>query len=447
LRNLVLIALAAASVAPALAQSPVELYRLIVPLEATTGVVSIREGVSREIEVPEKCEDGSMTCTVTRRFARVWCIDFEVETRKTVGDDVLLEREGRGKACLALAADRADEESYDEDLRRSLEQLGAAAFDEPYAGLRPDRRPFDGLVAAHSEAPSWSCFENGAAKKATQYTRETTVDSDGATHVNGTSSSGYSDDETTVPLCSALDDATADIFPEVIRTMSTPRLLVEEVLRVDVSDTLQTQVHMDELVALPDGAWLARREVPGVGRSTGQSRRDDVIESRLAVDEIETSARIIPAEIPVWAARTNVWHSRWTLETLERRVGAMPESRLIDSWSLTASLMPTSPPRDADRSEDAEWGPAESDAPIPVRLDQTALLRSVGESLDFSAEISPGVLADAIVGKIAGLGSPGWILVLCRHDADATWGIAPTRGRTRLLNGDEFCGTVEEYLP
>jgi len=58
LRNLVLIALAVASVAPALAQSPIELYRRIVPVEATTGVVSIRESVSREIEVPEKCEDG-----------------------------------------------------------------------------------------------------------------------------------------------------------------------------------------------------------------------------------------------------------------------------------------------------------------------------------------------------------------------------------------------------
>ena len=72
---------------------------------------------------------------------------------------------------------------------------------------------------------------------------------------------------------------------------------------------------------------------------------------------------------------------------------------------------------------------------------------SVGESLDFSAEISPVVLADAIVRKIAGLGSSGWILVLCRPDAEATWGMAPTPGRTRLLNGDEFCGTVETYLP
>ena len=443
-RNLVLFALAVASVGSALAQSRIELYRRVVPLEATTGVISIRESFSRELDVTEKCDDGSMMCTVTRRFARVWRIDFEVETRKTTGEDVRLEREGRGTAYLALAASRADEESYDEYLRQALAQLGAAAFNEPHAGLKPDRRPFDGAVSTRSGAPSWSCFENGAARSVTQYSRDTTISDDGTEHVSGTSSSSFDGEKITGPLCSALDDVTAGAYPKVIRTMSTPRMLVEEVLSVDVSDMLQEQAYVDELVPLPDGAWLARREVPGVTHSTSGSQRGDVIESSLAFEEVETSALIMPAELPTAAARRNVWHSRWTLETVERRVGPMPERRLINSWSLTASLMPTLPPRDRDQNQETE---PSQDTPFPVRLDQAAMLTSVGESLDFNAEISPTVLADAIVGKIAGLNSSGWILVLCRTDAKATWGMAPTPGRTHLLNGDEYCGTVGTYLP
>jgi len=446
-RIVVLLALVVGSLGPTLARSSVELYRRVVPIEATTGVVSIRESVSPRLDVPGTCDDGSMTCTVTRQYARAWRIDFEVESRKTIGEDVLLEREGRGTAWLALAAGRDDEESYDEYLRQELARLGAAAFDEPHAGLKADRRPFDGPVSARSAEPSWSCFENGAARSATRFSREITVGDDGTKQVSGTSSNTYRGEEVTKPLCSILDEATTSAYPEVIRTMSTPRVLIEEVLSVDVADMLPAQAWADELVALPDGAWLARREVPGVRHSTGRSRNNDIVESRLAVEEVETSARIIPAELPTAAARTHVWHSRWTFETVERRVGPMPETRLLDSWSLTASLMPTLPPRDLDRDRETETGPAAADGPLPLRLDQEALLTSVGESLDFSAEISPAVLADAIVSKIAGLDSPGWILVLCRPDAGATWGLAPTPGRTRLLNGDEYCGTVETYVP
>jgi hypothetical protein len=181
--------------------------------------------------------------------------------------------------------------------------------------------------------------------------------------------------------------------------------------------------------------------------STGLSSRDEVIESRLTVDELETSSRIMPAELPVDAARENAWHSRWTLRKVERRLGPLPEARLMDSRSLTVSLMPTWPPGDGDSKDPAETGQPTDDASYPVRLDQAALFAGVGESLDFRAEMSPAVLADVIVRETSGLDSAGWILVICRDDAEATWGLAPTHGRSRLLNGDSFCGTVASYLP
>ena len=216
---------------------------------------------------------------------------------------------------------------------------------------------------------------------------------------------------------------------------------------MDVSDLLPPNLYGDELVPLPEGSWLSRKAAPGVNRSTGLSSRNEVIESRLTVDELEISGRIMPAELPVSAARANVWHSRWTLETVERRLGPLPEARLMDSWSLTASLMPTWPARDGDSKDPAETGRPNDDTSYPVRLDQAALFAGVGESLDFRAEMSPAVLADVIVRRISGLDSAGWILVVCRDDAEATWGLAPTHGRSRLLNGDSYCGTVASYLP
>ena len=431
----------------ALGQSTVELYRRVVPLEATTGVVLIRETVSRQLDVPAECEDGSMECSETRRFARIWRIDFDVETQQSTGEATQVGVEPRGTAWLALAAERDDEERYDADLRDALARLGAAAFDESYAGLRPDRGPFGGAVATVSAETSWSCFEDGDSRKVTRFWRTVTVADDGTENVTGTSSSTYGGEETTARLCGALDEATAAGHPEVIRTMSTPRLLLEEVLTVDVEDSLPAQLHGDELVPLPEGTWLARRPVPGVTESTGLSRRNDVIESRVAAQEVETSARIQPARLPTEAVRGNAWLSRWTLERLERRTGPLPEARVVDSWSITASLLPTVPPRDLDQGGEPEPVAPDPDASYPVRLDQPALFNNVAESLDFRAEVSPDTLASLIVQKITGLDSPGWILVLCRPDADATWGIAPPAGRSLLLNGDDFCGTVAAHLP
>lgn len=428
---------------PTLALDDIELYRRVTPLEATTGVVTIRQALTRDIEVPESCEDGSSGCKTTRNFARVWRIDFDVETGTVSGGLTLVQREGRGTAYLALAATRDDEEGYDELLREALGRLEAAAFDEPFAGLRPDRGPFDGPVAERSVEPSWSCFVSGAARTATVYSR-TEFGADGSERGRSTHFTTLGDRAATQRLCGELETSTAAASPEAIRTMSTPRALRETVLHVEVFDRLPEQVYADELVALPEGAELSRKRVPGVGRSEGAAWSDEVVRSRLTVDEVETSARVLPAELPPEAARGHAWLSRWTLETIERRLGPLPESRSVSSGSLTAALLPTLAPRDEDAPSESPG--AASELPIALRMDDAAFFRSVAESLEFRSDLSADAVADAIVTKIAGIHSPGWILVLCPPGQEATWGLPPTTGRARLRNGREFCGAVESLL-
>jgi hypothetical protein len=300
------------------AQPPVELYRRVVPLEATTGVISIRETVAATVDVPEQC-DGDTTshavpleCRASRRFGRIWRLDLDSETRRAAGGDVLVESEPRGTIYLALAAERRDEESFEAELRRALGALGAAAFDEPFAGWQPHKAPFD-TVGRRSVEPSWSCFELADRRRATRYARTLAPGADGVDEVVGSGSGTYSVEAIADPLCAAFEKAVGEGFPEVLRTMATPRALVEEVLRVEVVDLLPERAYGDELVRLPEGAWLRRKPVPGVDRSRGVSRTDEIVTSRLARGEIETSARVMPAAFAAAAAREIAWHSRWTL--------------------------------------------------------------------------------------------------------------------------------------
>jgi hypothetical protein len=438
--------LTAASLETALAQPALELYRRVVPLETTTGVISLRERLGVQIEVPEECEDGALECTALHRYGRVYGIGFEVETRRKQGDDLFVEREPRGTAYLALAAERDDEDSYDERLRSVLAGLSAASFDEPYAGLRADRSPFGRTVAERSVTPSWSCFEEAAAGSVTRYSRDLTVSEDGTESVTGTHSSTHGRSDLAGPICRELNETTAGAFPDEIRTISTPRALIEEVLSVDVSDLLLKEAYPDQLVPLPDGSELTRRKVPGVSRSQGISRRDDEVRSRLAVNEVETEAFIFPAELPEAAVRENAWHSRWRFETIARRIGPLPESRTVESWSMTVSLLPTRPPRDLDNGNEEPYE-NEPNAAFDVHMHEDALFTSIGKALDLRAELSASALADTIVKHVSGLDAPGWILVICPPDGTATWGLPPTRGRATVNNGKAFCRAVGSYFP
>ncbi len=156
------------------------------------------------------------------------------------------------------------------------------------------------------------------------------------------------------------------------------------------------------------------------------------------VDEVETGAYVMPAPLPASAMREAAWRSRWTLERVERRLGPRPESRIVERWSMTATLLPTSPP--------VEEGVGASN-PVLVRVEQDELLDSVAERLDYLPEISADAVAETLVRRIRGFDSPGWILILCMPDGTATWGLPPTTARVRLTNADAVRPAVDALLP
>jgi hypothetical protein len=110
---------------------------------------------------------------------------------------------------------------------------------------------------------------------------------------------------------------------------------------------------------------------------------------------------------------------------------------------MTASLLPTLPPRDLDRPP----GLLQPAGSYAVRLDEEALFESIAKSIDFRSEVTPAVLADRIASRVEGLGPTGWMLVICKADGSATWGFPQVDAQVELQNGDLFCGAVESYLP
>ena len=262
------------------------------------------------------------------------------------------------------------------------------------------------------------------------------------TESRSTGLSTYAGDEVTEPLCTELESATAGAHPDERRTMSTPRLLLEQTLTVAVSDMLLAEAYADELAELPEGAEMSRKETPGVGSLNRRQVEDGVINVARTREGVEIAARMAPAELPPAAASVNAWHSRWTLQTVERRLGPLPENRVIESWSLTASLLPTLPPRDLDEAEAIA-----DDSAYSVRLDEDLLLAGIAKAIDFRAELSPAILAERISNNVGGLGPSGWMLVICMADGSATWGLPQAGASAELLNHALFCSAVETYVP
>jgi hypothetical protein len=196
------------------------------------------------------------------------------------------------------------------------------------------------------------------------------------------------------------------------------------------------------LTALPEGTELSRQEIPGVANGYSRGFNEGVLTADRTTDGTKTIARMPPAKLPPAVAGENAWHARFEMQTFERHLGPLPENRLLERWSLTASLLPTLPPRDLDRPSDLQ--PVGSYA---VRLDDGALFEAIARTIDFRAEVTPDVLADRLSSRIEGLGPTGWILVICMTDGSATWGFPQVGVQVELRNGDRFCSAVESYLP
>jgi hypothetical protein len=121
------------------------------------------------------------------------------------------------------------------------------------------------------------------------------------------------------------------------------------------------------------------------------------------------------------------------VSTTERLLGAMPSSRPIERRRLVSVLLPT--PVRATEAESVRH----------VRVDGEAFLAEVAAQLDRKS-IEAGSVEALIDEGPAGIEPEGWLLVICRDDESAVYGLPPSPATTRVTNVDAFCPRAEASL-
>jgi len=199
-----------------------------------------------------------------------------------------------------------EERSYADTLESTLLSLSSVQFSLPYAGLGSMKPPFGDEISSRSESSSWICVDSGATQSATHFSRTTEIDPNGHEVVVARSTETFGG-SVAKRLCSRFRKLTSAASPTEIRTISTPMIIEEESLVVQVADRLPNEFFEDTWVSLLAGAELLREKRPGVIRSHSRSTEGSVTLSTNTIDGVEFAARVMPASLPSHAAIENAW--------------------------------------------------------------------------------------------------------------------------------------------
>jgi hypothetical protein len=431
---------AIASVHGAGAAESREIYRRATLVETRTGVVTLRSVQGALLDVPVDCAEGGLKCREAVRFPTIYALSFGLESRESRQAASSLDVVDRGTVYLALRFEAADEGAFADELRATFAALSADAFAGAFASLDNDEPPFSS-IRERSVEPSWSCFENGSSRLVTRYSRVAGKFPDGSWGVSSVSTDTYQGTEITGPLCEDVAKLVEAAQPEEIRTVPVPRVVRETVVRARVANELGREVYPDALVTLPQGASFTTEPAgPGGGEQTSTATDGSVFMASRTEGGVKRTAVTVSAELPPAAVTRGAWLSRFTLETVERRLGPLPTEEVLDRSALLAVLLPTFP---AVPVGDKEPQPVARRETYSIRFDPQTFLETVAQRLDRQAVVDAATVEEAITLRPAGLESEGWVLVVCRHDGTADYGLPPMRARSRLTNAALFCAAAD----
>jgi len=424
---------------------PLVLYTRATPLEARTGVVEIRTVQEAIADLPADCVGagpGSYGCSGEQRFSRVYALDFALERRDARGEVPRVDREERGQAYLFLHLERNDLTTFDEELRHTLAGLAADAFIDGFAGLSPQGEPF-ARIARLSPEPSWSCFEDGSSRSGSRYERHFETGPDGKREVVGSGTSSSTVPALVDRLCLGGAALLRSARPDELRTMPSARALREEAVHLGIVDGLPAVARTEDLVPLPGGFSYTVSDAPGVVQSASRHSDGSKVKASFARDGVRVGAEVTAATFPPYLVATRGWLAAWTVDTLERELGARPSETRVRSAQIRTALVATLPPTPVD----GEGRPTGGTPPETVEphFDAEAYLGAIAERLDRAARLDAETLAHAISVDPAGLASQGWILFVCR-ERTATFELLPTRASQEVVNASELCAALDRAL-
>lgn len=427
-------------------ETSTEVLHHLLPLDTEAGVVTARDALEVEVEVPIDCEKGPLACRQSRHFPRVISLHFDLEQTLVENGEVSRNRESRGTIHLALKVKEEDERRIWKQLRDRLSALGAASFSRTFAGL--DQWLRSSYLADLCIEPCFACFEQTERVAVIKYSRELGKGPDGEDRVASSTVAGLPSDERTLPLCDDLAEATASAHPEAFRTVTMP-LAVESVrVILETADNLPAEIYTAQLVPLPAAAsaetYPAADGVTSYSRSTWFEETGEYESERAANGQV-TMVRTAPGALSRHALRNLSWIGRWTVLRATEQLGEFPTSSTDSPASLTTVLLPTSPPRRLDK--DRRPLPAEDDDQIVgLRFDADAFVSKIVQRLDERSQVAVDIIEEIAASRPAGLGPPAWILVICREDGTATYWLPPTAAPSPLTNADIFCSEADRQI-
>jgi hypothetical protein len=426
-----------------------EIYRRAELTEIRTGIVDVRVVYGPRLDIPVNCDEGFFACREELSFTRLYAMDLALETRSVMEGTSRIDRENRGSVFLALNFDAEDEELFDDKLRAHLSSLGADVFMEDYAQLEISE-PIT-MIPARSMTRSLACFRSDDSGKMMSFSRTLGIDDDtGKEYVKTNHTHEWYLNEQWESLCDAMAEATRDVYPDEIRTLPIPRKVEESRIHFVGRNSIRDVAYVEELTPLPQGSSFTRARIAeddSLGTSTRAAGDGSSAQASWAVQDERWTYAAEQADISPNAVQNNAWLTRWELESVERSFGPDPVDQVLSVSSFTIAFLATPPPVQVDRDN----MPLLDDTieEISVRLDEAAFLAELGKRLDQQKELNVGTLEKVLKDMPAGLDSAGWILVICRPDGSAAFGIpsaATSTALVRLTNADMFCAAVDAQL-
>jgi hypothetical protein len=384
------------------------------------GEASLRRAYTRQLGLPaEKCEGGGdFTCVEHRVYGQVYSIEF-VQEVMTGG---AIERRDKGRFSIALSFPKDVEDRFEADLVARLAHLDAAAFDAPRARLGYLDEPLAQGTLEKSALPVWVCAEGDG-----DHNYDLLIsDARGTRSYSGWGEAGSA-------ACRDIARAAAGVEPSRFRTAPDIQTQRRAEVRLSSASTLSGLTWASRLAPIPEGVTFEKKALPRQSPSGGlrDLRAGVFVGKEGRYGDVQRDVTIPRASLDLAAAP--MWVARWRFDVIRERFGEIPKSERGPTQSLVVAVVPLSDPSMLERSK--------LDLSVPDDQFLAAAAKSFRSGGVTSADVV-GALNDPRVWPARG----EWLVVTCRDDGTARYGIAPFADVADVANAREACAAIRGVI-
>ena len=399
------------------------LYTRADVLAVATGEVELRRAYSKRLALPQaECDEGRFKCVEDRIYGQVYSLEFSEELISPRRDGKAApERRERGRLMVAVDLSPEGENLFEEALVAHLEGLSATSYLHPQAGMGYLRERFYQQGRAQSSLPAWVCREFDG-----KYSFDLLISDDGSDRISYSRSGGLAK-----RACGAIRDAVENVSAEVHRTMPDVRMQVRHAVQLRSVSTFKGLRWSDNLASIPDGVTFEKRSLDGKKTGGMRDRKAGVFRGHEGrFNNIERDVLIPPAALKL--VEVPMWITRWSFEATRETFGAQPEVVYEVPVSIVLAVVPVADPLMAELSRTR----------TAIRVPEKRLVEEVIARFEGSSVLAPSLVEAAFADPEIWPAKGDWMLVSCREDGSARYGIAPFSVVAEVTNPRHACAAI-----